>query len=325
MFITITLTRTFIILRSRNWINIWIGLEINLISFIPIISETKNPFLSEGIIIYFLIQRIASAIIIISIIIRKLIFININKNYNIYIIIIRIMIKIGIPPFHLWFPEIMNKIKWNICFILRTWQKIGPLYILRKIMENRKTTIIIITITAIVGAINGINQTSTRKIMRYSSINHLRWLIILILSFKETWIIYITIYILLIIITCNIIFKYNILFINQIKTFSTNNIDKTIIITTILRLGGIPPFLGFLPKILTIQIIININEITIIFLIIISTLITLSYYLKIRRSTNLLLTNSQKWINLPKNIENIFMYIIIINILFPSIILLIFF
>lgn len=315
---------TIIVIRSRNWLNIWIGLEINLISFIPLIYKSKNNYLSQGIIIYFLIQRIASTIFIIIILINRYLFINIiNQSVIRLAIIISIIMKIGIPPFHIWFPELISKLRWRICIILITWQKIAPIYILSQRIENNKIIISLIIISNITGAILGLNHTSTRKIIAYSSINHIGWLVACTIIYKKLWIIYIFIYIIIIVIICVNIQKYNIIYINQFNIKSSKIIEKISFIIIILRIGGLPPFLGFLPKWITIEYIIISNEIFILTMIVLSSLITLSYYLKIIRSINIIIRHSQKWINFNKTKKISTTLTLNINIILPISILLI--
>nr|UPL65881.1 NADH dehydrogenase subunit 2 [Mecomma ambulans] len=325
LFFMLSVLSTMMILSSSNWMNMWVGLEINLMSFIPLMSESKNPFLSQSSMMYFLVQSLASSMMIMSIMTSKFTFMNVNKDSMNIVILVSMMMKVGMPPFHLWFPEIMNKMKWNMCFLMSTWQKVGPLYILSKVLENNKINTMIIAITAMIGAIHGLNQTSARKIISYSSINHISWLLMLMMTSKEFWAMYMMLYMLLMSITCMMMYKFNIIFINQMKTFSTKILDKILVVVMMMSMGGMPPFLGFLPKIMTMKTMINLNEMFIMLIMVISTIMTLSYYLKISESMNLILSNSQKWMKFPKSSMNMFMFMMSANIMFPTGMLLIFF
>ena len=71
------------------------------------------------------------------------------------------------------------------------------------------------------------------------------------------------------------------------QTFLINNNKKVItflLFSSLLSLGGLPPFLGFLPKLIVIQSIITNLSILIISIIVILSLITLYYYLRISYS-----------------------------------------
>jgi NADH-ubiquinone oxidoreductase chain 2 len=245
------LLRIIIRISSNSILGIWIGLEINLISVIPIFSIERNYKNETRLILYFLIQRISSIILLIS-------FLNIN-NFNqneqffIILFIIAIFIKIGFFPFHLWIPSVIEGLRWFNCFILTTIQKIIPLIILFS-MITQKIILIFCVINRLIASIRGINQFSIRKIIRFSSINHLSLIIIRIFLSKSLFKLYLFIYIIITSIAFNYLSTLNINFI-----FQTINLNKTNsifchlnLIVIILSIAGTPPFLGFFPKIIII-------------------------------------------------------------------------
>lgn len=77
---------------SNNWVNIWTGIEIGVLSIVPLI--TQNKIRSDSSIKYFLVQRVRSSIIII-----RLIRINSEINFKM-VILVSILVKIGSSPFH---------------------------------------------------------------------------------------------------------------------------------------------------------------------------------------------------------------------------------
>jgi NADH-ubiquinone oxidoreductase chain 2 len=66
------------------------------------------------------------------------------------------------------------------------------------------------------------------------------------------------------------------------------------IFTSLLSLGGLPPFLGFLPKLIIIQAIIINNMAPLATVVVVTSLITLYYYLKISYSRSLILNTEPK-------------------------------
>lgn len=282
---------TFITISSYSWLSIWIGLEINLLSIIPLFKDSKNLFPSEATIKYFITQSIASTILIISILIRLILSNYFNHlNYEKFIIIIlntTFLIKIGAAPFHFWFPEIIEGLCWRNILIILTWQKIAPIIILiynLNIITNY-LNIIVITSTLIRG-LQGLNQISLRKIIAYSSINHIRWIISAISYSSNVWFIYFSIYSIISFLIIFILNIYNIFYLNQLrKIFNNNKITKIIFITNFLSLGGLPPFLGFVPKWFTIKILIENNLYFIRIILILFTLVTLYIYVRLIFST----------------------------------------
>uniref|UniRef100_A0A514LR67 NADH-ubiquinone oxidoreductase chain 2 n=1 Tax=Tuxedo flavicollis TaxID=2127004 RepID=A0A514LR67_9HEMI len=322
LFLSMLIISTIMVLSSSSWLNMWIGLEINLMSFIPLISYPKNMYLSQSTMSYFLIQSMSSMMFITFILMYKYIFLFNNKNMIKVLIMLTMMMKMGMPPFHMWFPEVMNKMTWVTCFILMTWQKIAPLFIMSTVIYLNKMTATIICLSALMGAVGGINQTSTRKIMAYSSMNHMSWLVSCTAMFKKSWMIYMMIYTLLMMIVSLTMYNYNIMFINQLNIAPSKNMEKMIIISLMMSIGGLPPFLGFLPKWIAIQHMISSKEFMMMMVMMASALITLTYYLRTSMMMNLMMSHSQKWMNLYLTSGWLMSLIMSTNMMLPIIILL---
>lgn len=175
----------------------------------------------------------------------------------------------------------MEGLSWFNSLILITWQKIAPLILISYITIN-SFIITIIIITRITGALGGLNITSLRKLIAFSSINHLGWIIAAIYLGNNIWLIYFLFYSFL---SMTIIFIFNtfkIFHFNQIFSLSTpSKYFKISIIINLLSLGGLPPFTGFIPKWIVIQTLTNYNQIFITTVLIITTLITLFFYLRL--------------------------------------------
>lgn len=176
-----------------------------------------------------------------------------------------------------------------------TWQKIAPLIIISFCL-NFYYLIFCIILNSIISAFGGLNQTSLRKIIAYSSINHIRWIIRAILINENLWKIYFLFYCFISISIIYIFHNFKILYINQIYCITKNkNLTKIIIFIPFLSLGGLPPFLGFFPKWLIIELITNTNIIWITLILINITLITLYFYIRICYSCFILNHNSINW------------------------------
>lgn len=255
-------------------------------SFIPLIINTNNPLSTEASLKYFLTQALASAILLFSIIIYIFIFnltyqLPIDINYSLFIINSTLLLKRGAAPFHFWFPRVIEGLTWINNLILITWQKIAPLILISYTIIN-KFLIIIIIISIFIGSVGGLNQTSLRKIIAFSSINHLGWILAAIISSENLWLIYFLIYSFL---SFNLIYIFNsfkLSHINQaFSIFNSFPILKYFLILSLLSLGGLPPFLGFLPKWLVIQSITLNHLFFTITIIVCLTLLTLYYYIRI--------------------------------------------
>nr|QOL00829.1 NADH dehydrogenase subunit 2 [Nipponomeconema sinica] len=299
LFLITLIIGTLISISSTSWLGVWMGLEINLLSFIPLMSDPKNILSTEASLKYFLIQAIASSLLLFSLLSMFLMsnFITM-MNYEVFLLMISsaLLLKMGAAPFHFWFPGTMEGLNWWNNLILMTWQKIAPLMLLSYTIKMNIFFSIIIISSILVGSLGGLNQTSLRKLMAYSSINHLGWMIAAMVSGENLWELYFLVYTFL---SSSIIFLFNtfqIFHINQNFLMLNNNPKiKFCLFSLLLSLGGLPPFLGFMPKWLIIQAMAELNSLLIIIFMVITTLITLFYYLRVTFTAFLFSYSEIKW------------------------------
>nr|YP_010118677.1 NADH dehydrogenase subunit 2 [Pelopidas mathias]QQY86873.1 NADH dehydrogenase subunit 2 [Pelopidas mathias] len=294
-FYFILIFSTLISISSNSWMGCWIGLEINLLSFIPLISNSNNLMMSEASLKYFLIQTIASINFLFSILLKLIMMKNFEMNFLLTILInSSMMTKMGSAPFHFWFPNIIEGMSWLNCFILMSWQKITPMILLSYYM-NKNFLMLIMMINSIIGAIGGINQISLRKLLSFSSINNLGWMMSSILISETLWLLYFMLYSFFISIMCFMFYMMNVFFINQLFIFNFNYLLKFMLMINFLSLGGLPPFLGFFPKWIIINFLMMNNLYIIMFIFVMMSLITLFFYIRIIFSCILFNYLKLKW------------------------------
>nr|QNV11656.1 NADH dehydrogenase subunit 2 [Coenosia mollicula] len=297
MFFSILITGTMITISANSWLSAWMGLEINLLSFIPLMSDNKLMS-TEASLKYFLTQALASSILLFSIILLLLNSNNQNSlNFIEMMIFSSLLLKSGAAPFHFWFPNVMEGLSWMNALILMTWQKIAPLMLISYIIY-KPLIIISVILSSIIGAMGGLNQTSLRKLMAYSSINHLGWMLAAMYSNIMLWMIYFLFYSFL---TFSMIFMFNMFklsHINQLFLLFFNNKNmKFVLFFNLLSLGGLPPFLGFFPKLMVIQLLTINNQLFLLMVMVLMTLITLYFYLRLCYSTFMLNYYESNWMN----------------------------
>ncbi len=264
-------------LSAENWLAIWMGLEINLYRFIPLILIRGNNQEKEAAVKYFISQSIPSALVVVS-------FINYFRSSNIssLLFFVAILIKLGIAPLHYWITSVIGSISWVICWMLSTIQKIAPMIL---IFYGVLCPSVIVAYSAglssIVGGVGGLNQTIFRTLLAYSSIGHIGWMIGASLGCKTRALFYLFRYITII--------SGLFLFIDFAKIRSGNfslklrrfNWITIIVVLIFFRLGGLPPFFGFYAKII---VLVNLREerfFLLSFFLILGSVLNLYYYLKI--------------------------------------------
>nr|ACA21289.1 NADH dehydrogenase subunit 2 [Shinkaia crosnieri] len=290
-FFSMLLLGTLLAFSSLSWFSVWTGLELNLLSFIPLIMSSNSRYSSEAALKYFLIQALGSSLIIFS----SSILLFSPKLFS-FIITPALLLKLGVSPFHFWFTQIMESLLWPQAIILMTIQKMAPIFLLSYLISpfNIIWMLMISSIlSAIVGALGGINQTSLRSIMAFSSINHMAWVIMASIISEYMLFLYFSFYCL---ISSSIVLMF---FSNQnfhfFHIFNQNSLHphmKIITLVSLLSLGGFPPFTGFFPKWILIQEMINASLFFTLLILLSSSLITLYFYLRI--SFSFLILSSSK-------------------------------
>jgi len=279
-FIFLVIIGSILAISCSSWFTCWLGLELNLISIIPLILIKFNKNSTETAIKYFLPQVVASTLIIFYSILEINNFNQINSIFFNAIISIALSIKAGLAPFHFWFPQVTLNREWIIILILLTWQKIAPFILLSTIISSNNLFILIL-FSALTGGIGGFNQNLIKLILTFSSIVHGAW-IIRILNFRIlSWINYFLIYSFITLGLIIQLFIFNINKISHLTFIYLNNFIKIAFIISVISLGGLPPFLGFLAKINAILILFNRANFIIALLLVIGSLISLFFYMKI--------------------------------------------
>nr|YP_009918397.1 NADH dehydrogenase subunit 2 [Caryopemon giganteus]QLX47622.1 NADH dehydrogenase subunit 2 [Caryopemon giganteus] len=297
---------TLMAISSYSWLSIWVGLEINLLSIIPLLINYKNSYPSEAAMKYFITQALASMLLLMSVILSM----NLNESLPmdsfkslIMILDSSLFIKMGAAPFHAWFPEVIEGINWTNSMILLTWQKLAPMVILMYNINLPLFLSWIVLFSSIIGGIYGMNQTSLRKILAYSSINHVGWMLSSMLNMNSVWFIYFLIYS---IISANLIiifWFFKIYFTKQLYLiFSAHKINGFTFALNFLSLGGLPPFLGFLPKWITVNFLVYSEFYWMTIILIMSTLITLFFYIRLTFSA--MMISQSEMILYPNTLNN---------------------
>nr|YP_010934979.1 NADH dehydrogenase subunit 2 [Ornithodoros improvisus]WKW52627.1 NADH dehydrogenase subunit 2 [Ornithodoros improvisus] len=273
---------------SSSMFFMWMCLELNMMSFIPLMNP-KSLMSINSAIMYFIIQALASSLYIFMI---SSFMINFEFSFNkiSFMIMCSMLIKIGAAPFHVWFPQISEGMSMTSFYLLSTIQKMIPLYIMT-IFPNHLMYLSIL-LSTFFGSIGGFNQLSFRKILAFSSIAHLAWMMSLIMLKNSMWMLYMMMYATIMIMIIQMMLQFNLnTFIQMNYLFSKNSLFFIILL---LSLGGMPPTMGFFMKWLALKII-TLNNMLLTMPLISSSLVNLYFYARISYPFFLKNFNFNKW------------------------------
>nr|ALA99392.1 NADH dehydrogenase subunit 2 [Anourosorex squamipes] len=299
------MTGTLIVTMSSHWFMIWIGFEMNMLAFIPLLIKNYNPRSMEASTKYFMTQATASMILLLAIIMNLIhegqwTISNISNPTASILMTMALVMKLGLSPFHFWVPEVTQGVSLTSGMILLTWQKIAPLSVFYQIYPSINLDLILSMslLSILIGGWGGLNQTQLRKIMAYSSIAHMGWMTA-IMTYEPT----IMLLNLFIYITMTISTFMLFIFTSTTTTLSLSHawnkmpLITFLIMMVMLSLGGLPPLTGFLPKWMIIQELAKNNSIILPTTMAILSLLNLFFYMRLTYSTTLTMfptTNNTK-------------------------------
>uniref|UniRef100_A0AB39CC05 NADH-ubiquinone oxidoreductase chain 2 n=1 Tax=Cymatium sp. TaxID=3160661 RepID=A0AB39CC05_9CAEN len=336
MFMVVMGIGTLFSVSSLHWLGIWAGLEINLIGFLPLLVYQKGSMESESAVKYFVVQAIGSSFLIFgSLLMYSTSFTweLFNDSYAVSTLGFIMMfsglcIKLGLFPFHFWLPSVMAGLSWISCLLMATWQKLAPVFLMASLLESSNSYWLIVMLclmsagSALVGGYGGMNQTQIRALLAYSSIAHLGWILFALAHGEWVMKTYLIIYIMVSLCVFMNLWLGNFSTMKNLDSLKDSSFIEMSIMLMLLSLAGLPPLLGFIPKLLVISMTVNGPYMPFLFILILGSLMSLFYYLSLFFSINLSESKKYSMIKLNSNYSFILMTIIIINLLGGLLILL---
>nr|QYA70327.1 NADH dehydrogenase subunit 2 [Campylorhynchus brunneicapillus]UOK93337.1 NADH dehydrogenase subunit 2 [Campylorhynchus brunneicapillus] len=261
IFTTSLLLGTTITISSNHWVLAWAGLEINTLAVLPLISKSHHPRAIEAATKYFLVQAAASALVLFSSMTNawhtgQWDITQLTDPTSCLILTTALAMKLGLVPFHFWFPEVLQGSPLSTGLLLSTIMKFPPITLLFMTSPSLNPTLLIsmALLSTALGGWMGLNQTQTRKILAFSSISHLGWMAIIISFSPKLALLNFYLYTLM---TAAVFLSLSSMKALKLSTLMTSWTKaptlSAMLMLTLLSLAGLPPLTGFLPKWLIIQ------------------------------------------------------------------------
>nr|YP_003345399.2 NADH dehydrogenase subunit 2 [Ariosoma shiroanago]BAI53407.2 NADH dehydrogenase subunit 2 [Ariosoma shiroanago] len=286
---------TTITFASSHWLYAWLGMEINMLAILPLMMQDQHPRAVEATTKYFLTQATAATLLLFSTMMNAWFTGSWDIQHHpnqltMTAIFMSLGFKVGLAPMHFWVPEVMQGLNPYTGLVLATWQKLAPMVLIFQISQgmNYSLTIALGLLSALVGSWGALNQTQMRKILAYSSIAHMGWMIIVLKYAPHIMLLTLMIYITLTSVVFLAISVMDTMKLNTLAmAWAKNPMFQISIFISVLSLGGLPPLTGFVPKWLILQEMANQDLTVAATMMLMASVLSLYFYIRISYTTAL--------------------------------------
>lgn len=254
-----------LLVSSINWLSIYLAIELQTLSlFILVAIKRDSVYSTEAGLKYFVLGAVSSGLFLFG---CTLLYglsgeISIQGGNSIWVsdmgkilITISLLFKLSAAPFHMWAPDVYEGSPTIITALLATVPKVGVFSILVQIGPVSNIILVCAVISIIYGAIGALNQTKIKRLLAYSGIGHMGFILfgVGIGSFEsiQASIIYMIIYIIMSICGFSIILSLKLTKTLIVEVSGLSRKDPAIAVAlglTFLSTAGVPPLAGFLSK-----------------------------------------------------------------------------
>jgi len=292
---------------SNDLLMLYLSIELFSLTFYLITTIHQNYYTTEAGIKYFIYSFLAGAFYLLgstliyldigtinfsTLILLEPTFTGSSIIFGLIFILISFLFKLSIAPFHFWTPDIYQGVLYPITayftifpkFIIFTFLLKFYLYILY-IPYLNYFLIFCGILSVFIGTMGAFSQYNIKRLFAYSTISNSGFLIILLSLGNPLSAQYLFFYLITYIIAnlgvFTVLINANISNMLGLKAFFKDNPLYAIFLSLpILSLAGLPPFVGFYAKFLSIYIIFNNNLILIAAILLFFSILSLFYYLR---------------------------------------------
>ncbi|MFV2032392.1 MAG: NADH-quinone oxidoreductase subunit NuoN [Gammaproteobacteria bacterium] len=308
-----------IMISGHSFLLIYLGLELLSLSLYAMIAFKRDSVIaSEAAMKYFVLGAMASGLLLygISIFYGITGTLDINQlatvvsqtmsenpvalSFALTFIVVGLAFKLGAVPFHMWLPDIYQGSPTSVTLFIGTVPKIAGFAMAIRLLvdglsdlqvEWSQMLVVLAVASMAIGNIVAIAQTNFKRMLAYSTISHVGFILLGILSGTDTGFAAAMFYTLTYSITASVAFGV-LLLLNR-KGFEAENIADlsglndanpwiaALLAIAMLSMAGLPPTVGFYAKLSVLQAVIQVDLVWLAVVAVLFSVIGLFYYLRI--------------------------------------------
>ncbi len=311
LFVLFAVLGSFILISSDNFLTAFIGLELQSLSlYLMAAFNTKNLSSNEAGIKYFSLGALSSGFLLFGIsmvyfdtgsfIFQKINNISYISEIGLSLILISLFFKVSAAPFHIWTPDVYEGSPTISVLFFASLPKFASLIFLFRVYHELNITDIkslnyifqiVCGMSLLIGVYGAITQKIIKRLLAFSSINHIGFMLLAIMSYKlmseGTLFFYLIIYLITTFGVFAVILNLRssegeIVKISDLSGLRFTSKPKAIsMLVFLFSLAGIPPFAGFFAKFFVLSASINEGYYVLSVIAVISSVIAAFYYLSV--------------------------------------------
>ena len=330
LFILFAILGSFVLISSDNFLTAFIGLELQSLSlYLMAAFNTKNLNSNEAGIKYFSLGALSSGFLLFGISMiyfdtASFTFQNLDNfstisEVGLALVLIALFFKVSAAPFHIWTPDVYEGSPTISTLFFATLPKFASLIFLFRIYHELNISKIdslyyifqiVCAISLLLGVYGAITQKIIKRLLAFSSINHIGFMLLAIMSYQYmsegTIFFYLIIYLITTFGVFSVILNLRtsegeITLLTGLNGLKASSRSKAIsMLVFLFSLAGIPPFAGFFAKFFILSASINEGFYILSVIAVISSVIAAFYYLSVIKNmffneleTELLLDNNR--------------------------------
>ena len=317
----ISIVGMLLMISSNDLLSLFMSMELQSLSLYILVSFSRDDFTSsEAGVKYFIIGSLSTCIFLfgtslvyglvgstsfneISVFMSELYSTPTMLIVGLIFILVSLSLKISAAPFHMWTPDVYQGAPSIITTLLSTLPKIAAFGVLIRllvypfgeiIVDWGKILIILSISSMLIGSLGALRQTDLKRLMAYSTINHIGFILMGLIPGSEDGITSICIY-LIFYITMNLgifLFILNMqrdqVSVTSIKDLSglyrSQPLTAGCVSIILFSMAGIPPMAGFIGKLIILNIIIDNNLFFLAVIAVLTSVVAAFYYIRLIKS-----------------------------------------
>lgn len=265
LLVLIVLLGSLLLVSSVNWFSIYLALELQTLTLFILVAKKKNSVYSvEAGLKYFVLGAVSSGLFLFGCAllygvsgemsiqgINLLLIGDVGK----ILITVSLLFKLSVAPFHMWAPDVYEGAPTITTALLVIMPKIGVFSVLVQVGLVSNVVLFCGVLSIIYGAIGALNQTKIKRLLAYSGIGHMGFLLfgVGIGSFEsiQASLVYIIVYLFMSICVFLVLLSLKLIraLIIEVSSLSRENFIIALTLAfTFLSIAGVPPLVGFLGK-----------------------------------------------------------------------------